>query len=79
MFFRYAQLRHAARAQIPTPSPFQLYPVEELMSQSGLEKPLSALYGTLLASDSLKIDKLWDLWKQDIPSLDKEDWEDCLD
>lgn len=28
---------------------------------------------------SSKIEKLWDSWKQDIPSLDREDWEDCLE
>lgn len=24
------------------------------------------------------MDKLWDRWKVDIPTLDKEDWDECL-
>lgn len=62
MYFRYAQLRHAARAQFSTQPLLQLDPVEELLSQEGLQKTLSALYGTLLIADSLKIERLWNLW-----------------
>lgn len=79
MYFRYAQLRHAARAQLPTPPLLQLDPVEDLLFCSELEKPLSALYGTLLTTDSPKMDRLWKVWKMDIPALDKEDWVDCLE
>lgn len=71
MFFRYSQLRHAARAQFPEPPLLQLDPIEDLLSRSGLEKPLSALYGTLLTTESPKMDKRWDRWKLDIPTLDK--------
>lgn len=78
IFFLYIQLRHPARAQFPTQPLLQLDPFEELLSQEDLEKPFSALYGALLIIDAPKIERLWDLWKQDIPSLDKEDWEDCL-
>lgn len=56
-FFRYAQLRHAGRAQFPTQPLLQLDLVEELLSQRDLEKPLSALYGTLLVTDSPIIEK----------------------
>lgn len=42
-------------------------------------KTFSALYGTLLITDFPKIDRLWDQWQMDIPSLDREDWEDCLE
>lgn len=73
MFFRYAQLCHTVRAQFPTQPLLQLDPIMELLSQEDIEKPLSALYGTLLCTDSPKIESLWDLWKQDIPSFDRED------
>lgn len=79
MYFCYAQLRHAARAQFPEPPLLQLDPVEDLLSCSGLEKPLSALYGTLLTIDYPKMDKLLDMWKLDISTLDREDWLDGLE
>lgn len=73
MFFHYAQLRHAARAQFPTPPVLQLDPVENLLSCVDLKKPLLALYGILLPIDSLKMDRLWEQWKADIPALERED------
>lgn len=79
VFFRYIQLHHAARAQFPSRPLLQLDSVEMVLSQEGLRKLLSALYGTLLRTDSLKIEKLWSLWKEDVPSLDREDWEDSLE
>lgn len=79
MFFRYLQLRHAARAQFPTRPLLHLDPVETVLSQEDLRKPLSVLYGTLLRTDSPKIEKLWDNWRTGIPSLDREDWEDSLE
>lgn len=65
-------------AQFPTPPLLQLDPNEELLSQKNLAKPLSALYGSLLVTDSPKVEKLRYSWKRDIPSLNREDWEDCL-
>lgn len=79
MFFRYAQLCHAARAQFPVPPHLQLDPLEDLLSSSDLEKPLSALYNTLLPREIPKMDRLWNAWKSDIPTLDREDWEACLE
>lgn len=73
------QLRYVARAQFPTQPLLQLDHVEELLSLDALDKPLSALYRTLPITDSPKIERLWDLWKEDIPSLDREDCEDCLE
>lgn len=79
MYFRYIQLRHAARAQFPSKPLLQLDLVEMVLSQDGLRKPLSALYGTLLKTDSPKVEKLWALWKADIPTLDREHWDDALE
>lgn len=71
MFFRYIQLHHAARAQFLTQPLLQMDPFEELLSQDAFDKPLSALYRTLLITDFPKLDRLWDLWKKDIRSLDR--------
>lgn len=46
MMFGYYQLRHAFRAQFPTPPVLQTDVVEELLAQETLNKPLSALYLT---------------------------------
>lgn len=52
---------------------------EELLAPGDLTKPLSALYGALLGTNSPKLEKLWESWHRDIPSLDREGWEDCLE
>lgn len=51
-FFATLNFHHAATAQFPTSSLLQLDPVEELLSQKGIEKPLSALNGILLVTNS---------------------------
>lgn len=43
------------------------------LSQDAPDKPLSALFGTLLIGYSPKTDRLWEIRKEDIPSLDRED------
>lgn len=53
-------------------------PIEELLAQEQLQKPLSALYLDLLRIDSTKVDRLWDQRKTDIPDLDREDMHDCM-
>lgn len=53
--------------------------IPELLFPGKLDKPLSTLYAALLGTGSPKMDGLWDVWHGDIPSLDKEDWEYCLD
>ena len=53
-------------------------PIEGLLAQERLQKPLSALYLDLLKKDFTRVDRLWDQWKADIPGLDREDWDDCL-
>lgn len=78
MIFRYFQLRHEVRAQFSTPLNLRMDPIEKLLAQDSLLKPLSALYLDLLSVDSPKMDHLWDRWKADIPNLDSENWEDCL-
>lgn len=50
-----------------------------VLSQEDLQKPLSVLNGTLPRTDSPKIEQLWERWKADIPSLEREDWEDSLE
>lgn len=79
MYFRYIQLDHVAKVQFPNPPVLQFDPVEDLLSCSDLKKALSALYGTLLNTDSPKMDRLWRLWKRDIPTLEREDWDKCLE
>lgn len=78
MYFRYLQLHHATRAQFPTPPRLTMDPIEELLAQEQLQKPLSALYLDLLRIDSTKVDRLWDQRKTDIPDLDREDLDDCM-
>lgn len=51
MLFRYYQLRHAFRAQFPTPPDLLTDGVEELLAQESLVKSLSSLYLTLLSTD----------------------------
>lgn len=79
MGFRYLQLGHAARAQFPQTPLLQTDPIEDLLSPGDLSKPLSSLYNALLGRDSPKINELWEKWRADIPSLDREGWEDCLE
>lgn len=74
MQFHYSQLHHSARVQF-----YQLLLLQELLAPGGLDKPFSALYGVLLGVNSPKVDRLWEIWKINIPSLNKEDWEDCLE
>lgn len=53
--------------------------LRKLLAPGGLAKPPSTLYGALLGTDSPKLEKLWKTWHSDIPSLDREGWEDCLE
>lgn len=64
--------------QFQTPPRPTMDPVEELLAQEKLQKLLSALYLELLSTDFMKMDRLWDQWKSDIPDLDREDWDDYL-
>lgn len=50
--------------------------IDELLAQGSLSKPLSAFYLALLSVDSPKMERLWGLWKADLPDLDRED---CLE
>lgn len=43
-----------------------MHPIEKLLAQELLSKPLSALYLVLLSVDP-KMERLWDLWKADLP------------
>lgn len=79
MFFLYPQLRHAARAQFSQPPIMAMDPIEEHLAQGSLPKPLSSLYLALLSLDTSKMDSSWEAWKEDIPSLDRENWEDCFE
>lgn len=79
MYFRYHQLRHAARAQFPGPIVLSMDPIEELLAQESLSKPLSSLYMSLLSLDSPRLESLWEAWRTDIPTLEREDWNDCFE
>lgn len=78
MLFRYHQLRHAFRAQFPTPPDLTSDAVKELLAQETLPKPLSALNFNLIRKDSLKMDVLWSRWGADIPTLDRESYEESF-
>lgn len=54
MFFHYIQLSHVAKAQFSTRPLLQMDPVEEPLSQGAPDQPVSALYRTLLITDSPK-------------------------
>lgn len=79
MLFWYFQLGHANNAQFPRSPVVKADSIEELLAPRDLRKPLSSLYGALLCTDLPRMGKLWEHWKGDIPSLDKEGWEDCLE
>lgn len=79
MLFHYFQLRHAAGAQFPRSPTLKADLIEELLAPVDLDKPLSTLYGALLCTDIPRMGKLWEYWRGDIPSLDREDWEDSLE
>lgn len=51
-------------------------PIDDLLAQESLFKPLS--YLVLLSVEPSKMEKLWEAWRADIPTLDREDWEDCF-
>lgn len=76
MYFHCLQLRHAARAQFPNPLSLTMDPIEELLDQVSLLKPLSALYLAFLSVDSPGMERLWVMWKADLFALDRED---CLE
>lgn len=72
MQFRYYQLCHAAQSHFPVCPVLETDPVEDLLAQEQLSKPLSTLCMTLLCMESLKMGKLWEKWSADIPTLDRE-------
>lgn len=55
-----------------------MYPIEELLAQESLSKPLSAVYFDLLSAVFPRMTRLWDKWKTEIPDLFRKDLEDCL-
>lgn len=67
------------RTQFPMVPSLKADTIEELLVQKSLSKPLSTLYLALLKVDSPKMEALWEKWRVDIPSLDRETWEDCLE
>lgn len=79
MIFRYYQLRHAARAQFPLSISLKADPIEVILAQETLKKTLSTLYLALLGVDSPKMNALWEKCQTDIPSLDREAWEECFE
>lgn len=58
MYFRYFQLQHAVCSQFPNPPTLETDPIEELLVQESLPKPLCVLYLSLLS----KLDRLWEQW-----------------
>lgn len=44
-------------------------PIEELLTQESLPKPLCSLYLALLSLNSPKMERLWEALKEPIPSL----------
>lgn len=79
MHFQCWQLRHAARAQFVGQIAVTMDPIEELLAQESLSKPLSSLYFSLLSLESPKLERLWEAWNNDIPTLEREDWNKCFE
>lgn len=59
MYFPYVQLHHAARAQFPTQPLIQLDPVEELLSQEGLQNNSLHCIGLCLLLSPQKLRDCW--------------------
>lgn len=75
--FRYWQLKHAFEAQFLAPLTLELDSIERLTS-SVIGRPVSTLYLYLTVEYDTKLTKSWEKWRADIPSLDEEEWEECL-
>lgn len=69
----------ATTAQFPQNLTLKVDFIKDMLVSGGLNKPLTALYNALLCTAVPRMEKLWEYWKGDIPSLNKEDWEDSLE
>lgn len=78
MFFRYLQLRHAARAQFPSGVNLAIHLVEPLLTATNIDRILSSIYFRLTCRDTSKMLRLFTKWQQDIPALTEEDWAEEL-
>lgn len=78
MFFRFLQVRHAFQHQFPGGINLESDPVEKLLSTKILVAPLSTIYFHITAARPTKLGKLFLKWKEDLPSLEEEEWETCL-
>lgn len=76
--FRYWQLEHTFEAQFPAPLILEPDSIERLLTSSVMGKPLSTLYLYLTVEYDAKLTKTWEKWRVDIPSLDEEEWKECL-
>lgn len=76
MYFRYFQLQHAVCSQFLDPPILETDPIEDLLEQESMIKPLSTLYLALLSTASPKMDRFWKQRHTYITcTLDREAWE----
>lgn len=78
MFFRFVQLRHAARAQFPDGIDLATHSVESLLTATDIDRTLSSIYLRLTCKDTSKMLPLFAKWQLDIPELTEEDWSEGL-
>lgn len=78
MLFRYLQLKHAIQAQFPDSVTLAPHSVEQLLMALNIDRALSSIYLTLTLGEGAKSTQLYQRWQQDIPSFDREDWDEGI-
>uniref|UniRef100_A0A803JYV6 Reverse transcriptase domain-containing protein n=1 Tax=Xenopus tropicalis TaxID=8364 RepID=A0A803JYV6_XENTR len=79
-WFSYLQLQQAFRHQFQrTIVPFVLTKLETTLRNSSSKKLITTLYSLLLSTLQSPFLTAQKVWHQDIPELDREDWEEATD
>lgn len=78
MFFRYLQLHHALQSQFPEWIDIQSHVVERSLISNSPDRILSSLYLIISSRDTGRGTKLFHSWKEVIPTLTAEDWEERI-
>lgn len=79
-FFRYLQLSHTFKSQFGSDSlDIGTSPIESLLSEENLKKPLSEVYKGLFVETPKMHNKCRDTWSALIPDFGRDDWDDMWD
>lgn len=79
-FFRYLQLSHAFKTQFASDSlDLGSSPLESLLCEENLKKPLSEVYKGLCVETPKMLSKCRDTWSALIPDFRRDDWDDMWD